>query len=278
MIMKNKMSFLAMIILAFGMTFMACEKDDDDDNGDNGNGVSGADTIASENRVAYFKFDGSIDDEEGHTTTGQNVAYTLDRFGNMDAAYKGDTNAHVMVDPVNDLKTGSITLSMWLRNQQFAGGTQFIVTLIDPSIEWNAGYGLWQEGSDRGDTLRYKLFTKHQNSDVFVWTDTQFGEASDVYFPPSKWFQFVYTYDGNSGERAIYYNGDQVLRDTMMYNDASMGPITVPATATNFYIGANPNEVQTWVGNYEGDLDDLRVFDVALTEEQVNNLYVAESE
>jgi len=267
-----------MIILAFGMTFMACEKDDDDDNGDNGNGVSGADTIASENRVAYFKFDGSIDDEEGHTTTGQNVAYTLDRFGNMDAAYKGDTNAHVMVDPVNDLKTGSITLSMWLRNQQFAGGTQFIVTLIDPSIEWNAGYGLWQEGSDRGDTLRYKLFTKHQNSDVFVWTDTQFGEASDVYFPPSKWFQFVYTYDGNSGERAIYYNGDQVLRDTMMYNDASMGPITVPATATNFYIGANPNEVQTWVGNYEGDLDDLRVFDVALTEEQVNNLYVAESE
>ena len=276
--MKNKMSFLAMIILAFGMTFMACEKDDDDDNGDNGNGVSGADTIASENRVAYFKFDGSIDDEEGHTTTGQNVAYTLDRFGNMDAAYKGDTNAHVMVDPVNDLKTGSITLSMWLRNQQFAGGTQFIVTLIDPSIEWNAGYGLWQEGSDRGDTLRYKLFTKHQNSDVFVWTDTQFGEASDVYFPPSKWFQFVYTYDGNSGERAIYYNGDQVLRDTMMYNDASMGPITVPATATNFYIGANPNEVQTWVGNYEGDLDDLRVFDVALTEEQVNNLYVAESE
>ena len=166
---------------------------------------------------------------------------------------------------------------MWLRAQPFAGGTSFILTCIDPDLGWNEGYGIWQEGSSRGDTLRYKAFTRHQDADVFIWTDTQYSMASDVLFPSSKWYQLVYTYDASTSIRDMYMNGEMVMSDTLMYNGAPMGPITVPSTAQSLFIGKNPNTGQSWIGNYVGDMDDLRIYNIALDADQVKALYDGEN-
>ncbi len=265
------------LMLAVTLFFSACSKNDNNNN--NGGTTTGnpADTVAVNNLVGYFKFNGTVDDQKMHAAMGTDVTYTTDRFGKTNSAYKGDSTAFVEVTPAADFKTGSITMSMWLRSQPIAGGTGFIVSCIDPAMGWNEGYGLWQEGSNRGDTLRFKAFTRHQDADVFIWTDTQYGQTSDVLFPSSKWFQLVYTYNASTSIRDMYMNGEKILADTLMYNNAPMGPITVPNTANSLFIGKNPNTNQSWLGNYLGDLDDLRIYNIALNADQVKALYDGEN-
>jgi hypothetical protein len=280
----KKLNFLLWIFLAVAVSFTACSKDDDngDPDNDNGNGDDNgpvetpADTVAVANRVAWFRFEGNSDDEEGHTTVGANVQYTTDRYSRMDAAYKGTATSSIVITDPDNLRLSSMTFSMWLRNQQMDGGTGFILSFIDPDMDWNAGYALWQEGSQRGDTLRYKAVTRHHESDVFAWTDTDHGNLRDVLFPPARWNHFVYAYNGENSVRDIYLNGVQIGRDTLIAGDTPMGPVTVPGSASNFYIGKNPNTVHEWIGNYQGDIDDLRIFNVALTEEQISRIYEAE--
>ncbi len=274
--MKNVRKFV-WIILAVAVSFAACSKDDDNGN-DNGNGndFNPADTIAVENLIAYFKFNGDVTDEKGHTTVSEGVTFTFDRHANANSAYKGSETAFIRIDDVEKFRMGSMTISMWLRAQQMPGGTNFILTFIDPDMDWNAGYGIWQEGSQRGDTLRYKAFTRHQNSDIFAWTDTDWGVLRDVFFPPAKWFHFVYAYNGATSIRDMYLDGVKLASDTLIAGDTPMGPITVPQSASAVYIGKNPNTVHEWIGNYEGDLDDLRIYNVALSEEQVQVIFEAE--
>ncbi len=274
--MKKINLFSVLMMLAAIVFFSACSKKDNSTN--NGGTTTGnpADTVAVNNLVGYFKFNNSVNDEKMHTAMGTNVTYTTDRFGNVNSAYKGDTNAFIEVTPATDFKTSSITMSMWLRAQPFTGGTSFILTLIDPNIDWNAGYGIWQEGRT-GDTLRYKAFTRHLDGSAFIWTDTQYGQTSDVLFPPSKWYQLVYTYDASTSIRDLYMNGEKVLADTLMFNGAPMGPITVPSTAQGLFIGKDPNTAQSWIGNYVGDLDDLRIYNTALNADQVKALFDGEN-
>ncbi|MFO7923166.1 MAG: LamG domain-containing protein [Bacteroidales bacterium] len=282
--MKN-LKFLFWIFLAVAVSLTACSKDDDDyddDNGDqdNGNGSgevsTDADTVAVANRVVWFRFTESDEDEEGHTTTGSNVQYTTDRYGNSASAYKGSANSSIVITDPDDLRLSSMTVSMWLRAQQLDGGTNFIISFIDPEMDWNAGYAIWQEGSQRGDTLRYKAVTRHHESDFFAWTDTDWGDLRDVLFPSSRWFHFAYVYNGENSVRDMYLNGLQVANDTLTAEGTYMGPITVPESAGFFYVGKNPNTAQEWIGNYQGDLDDLRIFDIPLSPEQIEFIYDAE--
>ncbi len=280
--MKN-LRLLLWIFLAVAVSFAACSKEDDDvdpENGDNGNGngevPTSADTVAVDNRVAFFRFNGNEDDEDGNTTIGANVQYTFDRHGRENSAYKGTATSSIMITDPDELRVSSITVSMWLRAQQMAGGTNFILSFIDPEMDWNAGYAIWQEGSGRGDTLRYKAVTRHHDSDIFAWTDTDHGVLRDVLFPSSRWYHFVYAYNGENSVREMYINGQQISRDTLIAGDTPMGPVTVPESASILYIGRNPNTAHEWIGNYTGDLDDLRIFNVALTEEQVGRIYEAE--
>jgi hypothetical protein len=272
------LKFLSWFFIAAMISFAACSDDNDDiDDDDNNGGTNAADTVARANLVAHFPFNGNLNNEQNLQTTGNNVTYTFDRHSTANSAYKGSATTWVRVDNPAALRVGSITMSMWLRAQQMPGGTNFIISFIDPAIDWNAGLALWQEGSGRGDTLRYKAVSRHQNSDMFNWTDTQFDRGvRTAFFPPAKWFHLVYAYDGASSIRDIYLDGARVARDTIRANETPMGPITIPESAQHFYIGHNPNTSHEWIGNYAGDLDDLRIYNVALREEQVQRIYNAE--
>jgi hypothetical protein len=272
------LKFLSWMFIAAMVSFAACSKDDDDDDDDNGDGdpVNAADTVAQANLVAYFMFDGDVTDEKGHEVTSEGVTYTFDRHSQANSAYKGSESAFARIEDPANLRMGSMTFSMWLRAQQLPGGTNFILTFIDPSIDWNAGYGFFQEGSLRGDTLRYKAFSRHQESDIYNWTDTDAGVLRNVFFPPSKWFHLAYTYDGSTSIRNLYLDGNKLSTDTIRAGETPMGPVTVPAGAEHFYIGMNPNTVHEWIGNYEGDLDDLRIYNIALREDQIETIYDAE--
>ncbi|MBW6480148.1 MAG: hypothetical protein K0B37_12035, partial [Bacteroidales bacterium] len=71
----RSLKFLSWIFLAIAVSFAACSKDDDDDDNGNdiGDDINPADTVAVDNLVAYFKFDGDVTDEQGHATTSEGV-------------------------------------------------------------------------------------------------------------------------------------------------------------------------------------------------------------
>jgi len=79
------------VVLAITVALAACSKDDDNDindNDDNGNDINPADTVAIANLVAYFPFDGDIEDEMGHETSGENYNFTFDRYTEPNSALK----------------------------------------------------------------------------------------------------------------------------------------------------------------------------------------------
>jgi len=274
----NYTKFFSMAAIALAVSFASCSKDDSNDDGtptvDNT-----ADTVAVNNLIAYFKFNGDVLDKKAMVSTNHGVTFTTDRFSATGMAYKGGAAAYAEVVPSAKLKSmASMTYSVWLRTQKLDGGANFIFTLIDPAIDWNAGIGLWQEGDSRLDTVRLKGFTMHQSSAVYTWLDTRWGKTEKTLFPTSKWFQFAYTYNASDGIRAVYLHGSKVLQDTVKFVDAPMGAITTPSTAGNFFIGKNPNTAQSWIGNYTGDMDDLRFWDKALTSEQIDALYKGEKD
>ena len=270
----------SMIALAVAATFASCSKDSSSSTNTNPTVTNSADTVAVNSLVAYFKFNADVTDKKGHVAVNNGVTFTTDRFGTAADAYHGSADAFVDVTPDALMKNlSSMTYSVWLRTQNLTSGTNFIFTYIDPNIDWNAGIGLWQEGSntDRPDTVQLKGFTMHQSSSVYTWLDSRNGDVSKVLFPTAKWFQVIYTYDATSSIYKLFLNGVKVMQDTSMFNDAPIGPITIPSTATDFFIGKNPNTAQSWLGNYVGDMDDFRLYNVALTEAQVGALYTGEN-
>jgi hypothetical protein len=272
------LKFLSWGLMAAMISFAACSTNDEDTDDDgNGNDFNAADTVAQNNLVLYFPFNGNLDNEQDLQTTAENVTYTFDRHSNPNSAYRGSENTFIRINNPNALRVSSITMSMWLRAQQFPGGTNFILSFINPDADWNEGYALWQEGSNRGDTLHYKVVTRHQNSSMYGWTDSRWHNTmGSAFFPSAKWFHFVYTYDAATSIRDVYLDGARVARDTLRVDETLMGPITVPEAAGHFYIGRNPNTAHEWIGNYRGDLDDLRIYNVALREEQVQIIFNAE--
>lgn len=77
-------------------------------------------------------------------------------------------------------------------------------------------------------------------------------------YPDTAWHAYTCTFDQASGKRVIYRDGQQVASDTTA---------PVPVMNENLYIGSAP------VGSFAGSLDELMIFDHALTPEDVRKQY-----
>lgn len=275
---------IAMMIMMSSM-LTSCNKDDDPDDGKIDPG-----TIATTNLVAHFPFDGNGTEMIANITPTlqPNVTYVAGRRGQ---AYQGANMAHLLytLPATSKIKTlTSFTLAMWFKSPIVTGDPEPTIFEIGKSDDLFWGnLKLTLIRRDPGvDTLVFKsLFRK-----AGVPWDGQWIEYGNELFPINIWMHLVFQYDQNTSKFMIYKDGVKIVTDDGVENRWADSDAVVPrpplgplafVNADVINIGAwrpktEGTATDAWMGWFLGNLDELRVYDKALTAAEVKALFDAE--
>jgi uncharacterized protein (TIGR02145 family) len=199
--------------------------------------------------VAYYPFNGNANDQsiwQNHGTV-HNAVLTTDRFGADNKAYSFSNPNHITVPYNPHVFTDSFTLSYWFKIPSYFGERAVLSNVAQPS----GGFQQWLTGQ----TFQYLLGYNFPN-----WFWANYSMQS----PVSQWHQAVLTYrktGSNSSETKLYINGDLKMSD----QHAQYISFTSGAT---LYIGQNHSGL-----NFQGDLDDVKVYSRILTNQEILQNY-----
>lgn len=203
--------------------------------------------------VAFYPFSGNANDAsifQNHGTV-QNAVLTTDRFGNSDKAYSFSATNHITVPYNPYVFTDAFTLSYWFKIPSYYGDRGVLSCVATP----NGGFQQWFTGQ----TFQYILGYNFPN---WFWAN------HTLQSPVNQWHQMVMTYQKtgtSTSETKLYINGE--LKTTNQHDLV----ISYTPGAT-FYIGQNHGGL-----NFQGDLDDLKVYNHVLTAGEILENYEHEA-
>jgi hypothetical protein len=305
--MKNKINFygfyIVCMLLIGGLAMTSCERDDDDDDPDDGR--IDPSTIATANLIHHWAFENSPADEiTGRGTATGNVSYVDGRRG---MAYQGAPDSYIswnieLTDRIAQLD--GFTLAMWMRAPRVDGGPPMIFQVT--GTEFLGALSFFQENAPEDntvDSLELKVyFTKRDamdkdNNPGWIGHDWR---RSRQEFVANLWFHFVTNYDPATSTAKVYVNGNYLFTTTGAYDDEVryqgdpggignpnqqplLGNLNLALLEANNrgIIGSWANRrfgtaEDVWMKDYLGQIDELRVYDKALTDQEVSALYEAE--
>jgi photosystem II stability/assembly factor-like uncharacterized protein len=195
--------------------------------------------------VAYYPFSGSAVDGSGNGNHGvvNGATLTVDRFGNPQSAYHFDgVTQYIRVPNSSGLQNvAQKTVSFWM-NFEPGGGTQ------NPRVISKGYSGGFEIGTSGTDTSRYMNFTQ---------PGLNFVSKRKV--PAGSWHHCVWTYNGFSS--SVYLDN---ARDTT-------GVFTPTSVTTDLFIGRA--STLNAVDNFKGSIDDIRVYNRAVSPSEVSTLF-----
>jgi hypothetical protein len=213
--------------------------------------VSVRDTSVNQsgNLVAFYPFNGNANDESGNGINGTVYQAILvsDRFNNPNSAYKFDgSNDYIQVSNSPSLNfTNSITVSFWIKVSEF-----FIREAYPLS------HGNWENRwkvSITNNRIRWTVKTSIAIKDLDSETELKLDSLYNV----------TVLYNGSDFE--IYINGKL---DALSTFSGSILSTTIDLMIGQVLPGNNNNQY-----NFKGVLDDIRIYDYALSYNEIGKLY-----
>ena len=280
---RNFFSFFAVVaLLTTGLVFTSCEEEEPDPY----EGKTNPSTIAAANLVAYFPFESetaSIEKGEGVTylKKGGAASFAVGRRGN---AYKGATTEAYLeynVASTNLFKTMTeFTMGAWIKTPP-AGGAADIFRL-NGGDAFMGNLVLMLEGGSNADSLDIKAYMYNSTTE---WKGQDIRKMHRS-FLSDRWVHIVYSYNKTTSTMTLYANGLPVATSIRYAGpkvgevQPLMGNLTFESDMTKIHIGAWAQLLdgtgQDWMKFYPGLLDELRIYNKALTDTEVKALYDAE--
>ena len=196
--------------------------------------------------VGYWSFDGNAKDSSGKRNNGivHGVVPTEDRFGKADKAYRFNRGNYIEVpnSPTLQKITKAVTISAWVKPHQ-----------------WDNGFmPIMQKGNQR--ERQFRLVSGRGKCHCGIG---EICESRD--WELGVWVHSALTYEYGKDVR-IYQNGELI--------GVSKADMELQANSLPLLIGCDP-----WGGMEYliGDMDDVRVYNRALSEQEIKELYEAES-
>lgn len=219
--------------------------------------------------VAYYPFNGNANDASGNGHNGivENATPAVDRFGRTNACFQFN-NSWVFVPYSPTLYPTNQTISLWFKNTGVYYDTALMRAgnVFDDNfrgygintMDFNSTFGVWNGNGINWDTVTY--------------LKTPVGQ-----WPLNRWVQLVFSRVGNSA--VLYLDGKVVNSGTNL-------PSYVPVQFSPLYIGSGeapgkngadtlPTDVPGSFWN--GFIDDVRIYNRALSSAEVQHLYQAET-
>lgn len=233
-------------------------------------GFSGSDQIAPGHLVGYWAFDGELTDSVSGTS-GENTGTSFAN-GFKGQALQGALNSYVLASPASALTAvTSLTLSLWVNTPPPSTGIIDVFSLTKTDGFWGNIEVFFENGSSN-DNGKVRTHLYNGSADMTFASD---GVVNLF----DRWVNMTITYDAGSSTYKLYVNGAVVSTITQ----AGFGPLKM-TNAGKIVFGAPPfmttpsqtsgASAQGWASFLTGQLDEVRVYDKALTPEEVNALVV----
>jgi len=220
-----------------------------------------AENTLSEGLVAYYPFNGNANDESGNGFDDGMVngaILTTDRFGTTNSAYSFDGNDDYLEiqDSASIRLMEHLSISSWVYLPSL---TEHGMTIVEKGSS-NEG---WEYSLMLTSTNEVKLIIHTLAGNGAYITLTSLGQLAT-----ERWHHITAVYSENV-ESAIYING--VLDNTSSNFDPNYSPSQGNASLT---IGSRIG----WIYNdntypYQGSIDDVRIYNRAISEAEVANLF-----
>jgi len=201
--------------------------------------------------AAAYEFSGNADDVSGNENNGvaHGATLTTDRFGNANSAYLFDGGFdRIEISPVFSGDQDPITFSAWVRVEEF-GGT------------------VYGEYTGSGQTRNYfKSYAAGLTFDQYYPSGGGVGIDVGLASHLTEWTHVVLTKDSDlvSG----YLNG--VFVSSANHTETYSGPSSTMAALGNRFNSFNGG----WANqDFDGSLDDIYIYDRALSPAEVSALY-----
>lgn len=228
--------------------------------------------------IAYYPFNGNADDETGNGYDGGVFGATLtaDRHGNPNSAYSFDgTNDYIALDMFYGPGAGTagetineVTVCAWVKS---ASTKSQIVTSFDRSEYWRLSLNDWVGSGTFGaafDTTGNALIDDLGTGATYV---------------DGQWHFICATYDVTAADdnKKLYIDGDLVA-STEAHNGEPLGTgavrygfIGVGSEAGEY--NGEKNMPPAWTSNtcFQGNIDDVMIFNTVLTQDIIQLLYDA---
>ncbi|MBB3114169.1 alpha-L-arabinofuranosidase [Paenibacillus phyllosphaerae] len=181
--------------------------------------------------------------------------------GHEDGALQfNGTNNGIELGTSPDLQPGSVTVSYWIKRTEAMDGRNSNIVWFKEG--WNGnGFYITYDGSNPADLSSSYMIVDGFNG-FYV------KESPDQFLPLNEWTHIAVTFDSETNEGAIYKNGE---KQTITIN-GTPNSIT-PTSAKNKLIGMSEYSNS----HLNAGLDDLRIYNAALSEAEIKTLYEGEA-
>jgi len=206
--------------------------------------------------IAYYPFTGSADDHSGNGHDGEvfGAELTSDRFGNPNSAYMFDgIDDFIHINDIEPFMLTSWTIVAWFKTMDLAQDQAIVFKMEDPFDDRNnfSTHVSTIEGIPGRVLADYETCESDANFPLF---------SSPI--ESESWHFMVYTRNQDTGEDKLYLNDLGVVD-----SDVRIGSPCANAQPVRIGISSNPN----W--EFFGAIDDVRIYDRALSATEVEDLY-----
>ena len=199
--------------------------------------------------VAWYGLNGSVNDASinGNHCTNYGATPTTDRNGNANSAYAFDGVSNYLertTPSYTFTQSGNFSFSIWVKKASANIGIMLM------SGTGTTGVFIWLlQGNNTGTSY----FGTNMQQSAWTWATCPYSL--------SQWEHYVGVYTGSNGLMKFYKNG--VFQSSATYTYTSATASSIP-----LYIGKGISS-----GNFHGDIDDIGIWNRALTQCEITDLY-----
>ena len=258
-------------IMAGGLLFTSCYKKFDTDSYAPPLEIAGytsSKEISPSNLVGYWAFDGSlIDSVSGTSGTNTGTSFAV---GYKGQSLQGALNSYVLATPGPSI-TGlhSFTITYWVKSPAPSNGIIGLVNLAKTDGFWG-NIDMFFENGSTSTNGKFRAHIQNGTKDTWVSKD---GIVNLF----DAWAAIGVSYDEASSTFKLYVNGSPIYTNTV----AGFGPINFTNTGKLVFgcvqFQTNPSQTtgsgsQSWASYLTGNLDEVRIYNKALTDTEVSAL------
>jgi hypothetical protein len=294
---NNLISGVAVVALILGMSFTSCTSS----NTPTGSKGTDPSTIATADLVAYFPFNGNGKDSITGMApvTSANVTYAT---AQRKSGFQGNNVGYFLYNlpTTSKLRTlQAFAVAMWINEPQIPAETAPVPMILQITNDDDYFWGNLTLSQDRMGTLAAPVDSLGLkavfHSQTAVWNN-QFITFANPAIKAAKWTHLIYQYDNVSSTFTVYVNGAKLTGAgptswALRYADAKPATGVQPPFGNMVFnkpsqlilgggwatkIIQTPAATDTWMGWFNGTMDELRIYDRALTDTEAHALYAAE--
>jgi uncharacterized protein (TIGR02145 family) len=217
--------------------------------------------LPSNGLVGWWPFNGNANDESGngnHLTNINSVSYTVDRFGNTNSSSKFTESSQEFIISNPNLPEGNS----------------------------NRSFSVWYQTSDLQISM-YTIFEQVSNVSTCNTSFSLYANTNGCYFASTcddrswgtpgietwgnYWINLILVYENN---RIKCYKNGILLNDSNDPNYYNFSNSLNTSTNT-FHIGRPVTIIPNWVSAFKGQIDDIAIYNRALTQQEITALYQA---